>query len=200
VDDLEASEPASWCEGAARRDCAHDAIDKAAQAERLAADKCDGYVLHARARVASGDVTGGLAELEGAADRVTDRVGCLQSLVALSRTVGNEASTQSAMDKIVNAGCSDSAECAQSLIWVAHEEQGRGNRRKALALLKRAYERTPENDGLVEEMGLTAAALGLHAEAAEDYERLERRHPEVERWRAASQAERDAALREAIKL
>jgi hypothetical protein len=66
-------------------------------------------------------------------------------------------------------------------------------------LYKRAYGLTPDNDGVLEQMGRIASALGLHAEAAGDYERLSRKHPENARWKQASAAELGRAVTEATR-
>jgi hypothetical protein len=49
-------------------------------------------------------------------------------------------------------------------------------------------------------MARLAAALGLHAEAAEDYERLARRHPGDARWTTAADEQRTAALSARVAL
>jgi tetratricopeptide (TPR) repeat protein len=176
------------------------ALEKAAFAQHVAPDKCDGYALAARARAASGDALSALSGLEKAIDFVSDRVACLRALALLSSSVGNRERAMAAREKIVNAGCEQDWECVVNLTWVAAQEEGTGNLRKALALYRRAHERAPENDDVLENTARLAAALGLHAEAAEDYERLARRHPQDRRWKPAAEAERDAALRSAVRL
>lgn len=171
------------------------ALAQAAAVRRIAPDKCDGYELAARARVASGDAVEGLNELDRAEGLVSDRVECLQKLESLAHSAGDEKRAQDALDRVANAGCSDSAECVRNLTWVAQREQARGNPTKALALYKRASQRAPEDDGLLETIARLAVAEGLHAEAAQDFDQLARRHPEDPRWRLAAGGERSAALR-----
>jgi tetratricopeptide (TPR) repeat protein len=84
-------------------------------------------------------------------------------------------------------------------LWVAETEQSYGNLGKALALYKRAYDQAPDDDSLLERVARTASALGLHAEAREDYERLARKHPEDARWKQAAAVELGAAVTEATK-
>jgi tetratricopeptide (TPR) repeat protein len=150
--------------------------------------------------VATGEAAAGLSELEKAIDGVSDRVACLQKLESIAHAVGDEGRAQTALDRVVNAGCTDDAECASNLTWVAQREQARGNQRKALELYKRASQRVPQNDALVETVAALAAAAGLHAEAAEDYAQLLRRHPEEARWKAAAQQEKDIAARAVMGL
>ncbi len=200
LDDLRADEGAAWCEEDARAGCVRVAVDTAMRARKIAPEKCEARVLVARARVAAGEAAAALAELESAADTVDNRVRCLEDLAAMARVAGDEARTQRALDKITNAGCGEDAECALNLSWVAEQELQRGNSRKALALYKRAYERAPEQDALLECVARLSARAGLHAEAAEDYDRLARRRPTEAQWRKAEDAERQAAMRGAMNL
>jgi tetratricopeptide (TPR) repeat protein len=200
VDDVEAGPAAPWCSGNARGGCIRAALEKAAFAQQVAPDKCDGYALTARARAASGDQLVALNGLEKAIDVVTDRVACLRALALLSLGVGDRERALAAREKIVNAGCEQDWECIENLTWVAAQEEVTGNLRKALAIYRRAHERAPENDDVLESTARLAAALGLHAEAAEDYERLARKHPQDRRWKPAAEAERDAAVRAAVRL
>ena len=199
IDDLSAGEAAPWCEGPGRSGCVQDALDQSARARRLAPERCAPSAFHARARVASGDVAGGLSELQDASDTVTERVPCLQQLVSVAWAVGDEARARAALDKIASAGCSEDSECARDLRWAAGQEEEHAYPRKALALYKRAYERTPADEGLLEAIARLAAQTGLHVEAAEDYGRLARAHPADPRWPKAQQVERDEAMKGVLK-
>jgi tetratricopeptide (TPR) repeat protein len=194
VDDIEGGSSAPWCEGSARTACERRALDSAEQAEQLAPGRCEPHAVHARARLVSGDVAKGLEELSNASNAVGERVLCLKELVRLAGGAHDERRTAEALDKIAKAGCNDDAECAGNLAWVANVEEGRGNQRRALAMYKRAYARAPEQDWLLEAMARLAAAVGLHAEAAEDYERLARRRPGQAAWTKAADEQRAAAL------
>ncbi len=193
--------PSPWCES--RGDwaaCVDNAVSKAQRAEVLEPDLCEPRVLHARARAAGGEGEAGLLGLELAADTVSDRLRCLQELATLARALGNVAREQSALDKVAAAGCSDDSECASALTWVAQQEDARGNSSKAMATYKRAYERAPQDDGLLGTIADHAARAGLHAEAAQDYERLAKMHPGEARWRTAEEQERSAAMKGAAGL
>jgi len=174
-------------------------LSKAGRLEELRRDKCEGYALHARARVAGGDAVGGIEDLERATDRVTDRVTCLKEVVALARKGGDGARTEVALEKIVTAGCGDATDCAQNLRWVGQAYEGTGESYKALGLYKRAVGKEPD-DALLGHIAALAAGAGLHAEAAEDYEQLAHRHPDNIEWRRLSLAEHDAAMRAAERL
>jgi hypothetical protein len=200
VDDLEMAEGAPWCEGTARIACIHNASERSLVAERLAPNKCDAYALRARARVAAGEAAAGLSELEKAVDLVSDRVPCLQKLESIAHAVGDEKRAQEALDRVINAGCTDDEDCASNLSWVAQREQARGNQSRALALYKRASQRVPQNDSLLEAVAGLAAGVGLHGEAAEDYAQLALRHPADSRWKVAAQQEKDQAARAAMGL
>jgi tetratricopeptide (TPR) repeat protein len=199
VEDLEMDGQAPWCRANDRAGCLQLALEKADRVEKLTPTQCDGYLLRARARVAAGDAERGLRDLEAAVDRVGDRVGCLQDLIRLAWKAKDTPRAKAALNLIASAGCSGNSECASNLLWVAEVEKSYGNPGKALTLYKRAYGLTPDNDGVLEQMGRIASALGLHAEAAGDYERLARKHPEDVRWKQAYLAERGAIATEAAK-
>ena len=197
--DLDAG-PAPWCESRHWPACIDDALAKAQRAEEREPDLCEPRLLHARARAAGGEREAGLLGLELAADTVKDRLRCLQELATLARALGNVARDQAALDKVAAAGCSDDTECAGTLTWVAQQEDARGNSGKAMATYKRAYERAPQNDGLLGTIADHAARAGLHAEAAQDYGRLAKMHPGDPRWQTAEERERGAAMKAAAGL
>ncbi len=199
VDDLQ-GEGAPWCQDVDRPACLKRALATARRAELLAPSLCAGYALHARAEVANGDVAGGLKELSEASDTVSERVECLQSLVSLANRMHDDQRTSDALARIAKAGCSDDADCARNLAWIAAVEEQRGNALHARVLYKQAYERAPDQDALLEALARLAAAGGLHAEAADDYDRLTQRHPEDARWRKAAESEHDAAMKAAMRL
>ena len=199
VEDLEEGDGAPWCAGDARSACLRDALAKAARVAQILPDRCEGYALRARALAASGDGAAGLAGLETHVDKVTDRVACWQRLVELAKKTGDEARVEAALQKIVSAGCGDPEECSRNLVWVGGQYEGTGSPRKALALYRRAFQRLAD-DTLLAHMAELAASSGLHAEAAEDYEQLARRHPDDPRWHRSAQAEHDAATRDAVRL
>ncbi len=150
--------------------------------------------------MAAGDVSQGLKELQAAAEVVNQRVECLQKLEAIAHAAGDDARAETALDRIVSAGCSDQVECSRNLLWVGQQEEALGYSRKALSVYKRGFERAPDNDWILENIARLAAEVGLHAEAAEDYAQLSQRRPTEARWKAALETERGAALRAAAKL
>jgi tetratricopeptide (TPR) repeat protein len=200
VDDVESDDPAPWCLGDNRARCERAALDASERARALLPSNCESYALHARARLAAHDVNGGLTELEDAADRVPARVDCLKRVVALARRSKSIARAEAALDRIVGAGCSDALECAANLRWAAAQAAAMGDSRKALALYRRAYQRVPEDDGLLEQLAQLASACGLHAEAADDFEQLARKHPLDRRFRDAAATEHSAAVKDAVGL
>jgi tetratricopeptide (TPR) repeat protein len=186
---------APWCQGPARPGCAEAALGAAARAAQIAPRESEPRALHARARMATGDRAGAIQELQSAADEVTDRVGCLQELVAVTIEVGDTVRAEQTLDAIANAGCATDAECVRQLTWVGTQEEARGSPRKALTLYDRAIERSPESDGPLALAAALAGRLGLHAEAAEHYRELAKRHPAEATWAHQAEVERDAALR-----
>jgi tetratricopeptide (TPR) repeat protein len=200
VDDVESDDPAPWCLGDNRLRCERAALDASERAKQLLPGSCESYALHARARLAAGDASGGLTELEDAADRVPARVDCLKRVVALAQRSRNVARAEAALDRIAGAGCNGELECSGNLRWAAAQAAAMGDSRKALALYRRAYERIPDDDGLLEQLAQLASACGLHAEAADDFDRLSRKHPLDRRLREAATTERAAAVKDAVGL
>ena len=169
---------APWCTESQRAQCIRSAIELATRLRDRSPDQCVGYALHARALVASGDSNAGLAELERAADKVSDRTQCLRQLVALAAKADNGTMVESALERIVHAGCTDPRDCVQNLLFVAFQEETRGRERSALALYKRAYEQAPDDNTLAQMARLAAANQA--------------------QWATAAAAEREAALREML--
>jgi tetratricopeptide (TPR) repeat protein len=197
--DVEATGGAPWCEGAARDACLHDALAQAVRVQRLDPSQCAGFALGARARVAAGDAAGGVTELEHAADVVADRVGCLEQVVAIARSARLDDRAELALQAIAVSGCSGADACITHLVYVAGQYETMGQPSRALVFYKRALERSPD-DTLLGHVASVAASLGLHVEAAQDYDKLARRHPDEARWREAAEAEHQAAMRAAVRL
>lgn len=197
VEDVLPEAETPWCE-LARGACVRQALDASRRATQLAPNQCAPSVLYARARAAAGDPGGAQRELSEAADRAVDRVVCLQEVVELATMAHDERRALEAMDEIVNAGCTNDGECGGNLALAAQLEESRGNHQHALALYKRAYERSPEDDGLLGTMARLASGAGLHAEASEDYEKLARRHPTEAQWRKAADYERMEATKAVV--
>ena len=188
VEDVEGAAP--WCEGQLWSACVRDAVKNAQRAQRTAPADCSAYTLEARVRVADGDKAGGLAVVERAVDLVTDRVACLEALVEVAYSAGQGGRAELALEQILNAGCVEAAECTHNLRWVAQQEEAHGFSGKALGLYKRTLDASPDDEALLESVARLAAQAGLHAEAAEDYARLGRRHPEEVRWRLSEEIQR----------
>jgi tetratricopeptide (TPR) repeat protein len=194
LEDVETSAP--WCAGSLREGCIQDALSKTSRLQLLRPTDCDGYALHARARLAGGDLTGAVQELQQASDLVTERVACLKQLATLARN--DPQAYEAALRNIASAGCAG-AECVDNLVWAGQSYELSGNPHKALGLYRRAL-RESRDDALLEHAAALAAALGLHAESSADYEELAKRHPEHLDWRRLSAREHDAAMRESQHL
>lgn len=199
VDDLEAGDAAPWCQGSARPACVDAAARRATQVEQLMPDQCTGYALHARTLVAGGSGTSGVKELDGAVDHVADRVVCLEELVKVARSVHNDVVAQSALDRILNAGCDTPTECANKVRWVARAYEDVNRPMLALALYRKAFDIAPD-DVLLAYIAMLASGAGLFAESAEDYTRLSRKHPDNPEWARRAAEARNAAMREAQRL
>jgi tetratricopeptide (TPR) repeat protein len=200
VADLEAGDGAPWCVGTGRPACIDRALSLARAIEGQDPATCNGYGLEARALVAAGESAQAMDRLERMVDRVSDRVGCLQLLAGLARAVHDERRLDLALSEIARAGCADEKQCVTNLVWVAATQEERGNSRRALSVYKRAQERAPDDDLLMENIARLAAAAGLNAEALHNYQELARRHPADARWAKAAEEQRQAMLRSTVKL
>jgi tetratricopeptide (TPR) repeat protein len=138
--------------------------------------------------------------LEQIVDKLNDRVGCLQVLAGIARAARDEPRLNAALNEIVHAGCADEKACLGNLVWVAQAHEASGSLRQALATYRRAYERAPEDDTLLENMARLAGATGMNAEALRDYQELGRRHPDDGKWRKAAEEQHDALARGMVKL
>jgi tetratricopeptide (TPR) repeat protein len=200
VADLSAGPGAPWCEGTARAACADRALSLARRVEEIEPAMCYGYGLEARALAASGDAGRALDRLEGIADKVSDRVACLQIMAGLAQMARDDVRFDRALKEIARAGCADDRQCVGNLVWVAQVQEQRGNTPAALAMYKRAHETAPDDDTLLENLARLAGAAGLNAEALRDYQELARHHPGDARWQKAADEQREALLRGVVKL
>jgi tetratricopeptide (TPR) repeat protein len=200
VADLDAGESASWCQGTARAACIDHALSLTHTLENVDPTACAGYSLEARALAATGDITLAMKRLDEVSDRVADRVPCLQVLAGLARSVHDDKRLDAALAEIARAGCEDEKQCVSNLVWVAQNYEAKGNHGRAISTYKRAHERAPDDDALLENVARLSVLSGLNAEALKAYEELARRHPGEERWRRAAQEQREAMFRGVVKL
>jgi tetratricopeptide (TPR) repeat protein len=160
--------------------------------EGLEPSMCKPYALEARGLAARGETGAAIDRLERNLDKVTDRVSCLRGLVALAVASHDERRLDAALSEIARAGCADAKQCVGNLVWVAQAQESRGSPRAALAVYKRAAERAPDDDAILENVARLAGATGLHAEALKDYQELARRHPGERRWTTEAEGQRGA--------
>jgi tetratricopeptide (TPR) repeat protein len=153
--------------------------------------------MHARLVFEGGDSALALKELRAAAGTVVDRTVCFEKLADLGELAKSEDAVTYALDRLAHAGCADDSECVRNLESVARREAARGNERSAFAALKRAHERAPTDDGLLEQIARMAAKLDRHAESLQAYQTLALRHPDDGKWPVAMAAERLALVKSA---
>lgn len=189
-----------WCRGTAQALCVAASLKASAEAWEAAPQICEPRELHARAKLAGGDSSGGLDELQASAEQVSDRSECLRALVVLATEAGDKERADQALDNIASSGCADDAECARQLVWVGAQQESHGSPRKALANYRRALDWTPGDDALVERSARLASKLGLHVEAADLYGRLAREHPAEPAWSKAEADERSTAMKTGLGL
>jgi tetratricopeptide (TPR) repeat protein len=185
----------AWCVGEARRTCVGEGLEAAARLRAAMPSSCDGHALTAELKVAAGDVDSGFAELDRSLEEVSERSPCARRLVTLAVRTGNKARVDATLDRLLKLGCESPAECVTNLTFAASIESSRGSHRRALALLKKAWERAPERDDLLADLAAKAEAQGVHGEALEAYTKLVERQPNEPRWTEAVAREREAVAR-----
>jgi hypothetical protein len=142
--------------------------------ERLIAsgpDKCAGYALRAEAEVAL-KKDGALAGLEDNLDKVSDKVGCIKTLAALSQSSGDRPRTARAIERLLGLSCT-ATECAERYLFAAGVY---GGSRTSLMYLRKAVEQDP-NDASLLRLGTAAESFELWGEAADVLEKLAGRDP-----------------------
>jgi O-antigen ligase/tetratricopeptide (TPR) repeat protein len=199
VDDIEAGDASPWCAGTLRGACVERALALAEAESRATPTACEPHLLRARALLArGGDSAAAMRDLVSSVEEVAQRTECLAAIVELASRAHDERAVTSALDKIASGVCVDESECVSNLEYVARTEERRGNQRRALLFYKRAFNRAPDADRLLQAIAPLAAAIGMHAEAADDYDRLARKFPSDPRWASAANQQRDAAMRAAV--
>lgn len=194
-----------WCDDpsgatpSARRSCVADGLEAAARLRAAAPERCEGHALIAELRIAAGEAHDGYAELERALEQVTERSACARRLVSLAVQIGDSARIDAAVDRLLKLGCEAPAECVKNLEHAASVEASRGRQRRALALIKLAWERAPERDDLLMRVATKAEAQGLHGEALEAYMKLAERRPGEPKWAEAAARTRERATRSVLE-
>jgi tetratricopeptide (TPR) repeat protein len=194
--DLRNKEP--WCEP--QKECLGEGLLAATRIQKATPSKCEGFALAAELRIAAGEVEEGLIALERAADNVSDRSECVRRFVRASLDAKRERQTDAAVERLVRLGCEAVSECVENLIFAASIEETRGHRRGAIAHYKRAWERSPDRDDLLQNVARLAAAERMHGEALDAYSKLAARarsDQERDRWAQAAAAEK-AALQASV--
>lgn len=187
----------AWCVDAkgskeGRAACIADGLAAAARLRAAAPDRCDGHAFTAELRVAAGETDAAFADFDGALEEVTERSVCARRLVSLAVQAGNPARADAAIERLLKLGCESPPECVTNLTFAAEVEARRGGSRRALALVKKAWERAPERDDLLADVASRAESLGVHGEALDAYTKLSERHPDAPQWKEAVARERQA--------
>lgn len=188
--DILENEP--WCTDSARNACIDAGETVSKHLIETSASLCDGYWYLSSFRAARGDLDAAIRDLEQAVSKVEDRAICLQRLAQLLMTSNSKSKIDSAVDRITRLGCSTEEECVANITMASAIERQRGNLRHALALLRRACERSGDRKDLLIESAALASSLSLHAEAYDAYRRLVRVEPDEPKWKAAMAAEQEA--------
>ena len=181
-----------WCANELRNECIEVGKEAAHTLVTLAPQLCEGHELSAILRRAAGDTAGAFDEFEAAIPLVDHPGRCAQRLLELARASGDRSLLDRAIRRMENSSCDSPEECAENLVLAARAESMRGNQKRALVFLQKAWE-IRENDQLLDEIGETAESQGLHAQAVEAYMKLVTRHPEEPRWAKKLDRARKAA-------
>jgi tetratricopeptide (TPR) repeat protein len=189
---------APWCQGTGAGPCGLEAM--AAAKRFLVADpvNCYAHIALAESQFAAGQTLHAVAALEESIDSVTARDLCLKALVQLAVRADDRTRTTAALNKLADVACAEVDDCVQNLVFVASTEEGRHNARRALTIYRKATELAPQRADLWAEQARIAGALGLHAEAAEVFERLLTLEPKSARWQSGLDEQRKAAAERSL--
>jgi hypothetical protein len=194
ISDLEDDE--SWClESDARQQCVDSGLAAAQKVISNAPQQCVGYVLRAELLIASGRSVEGFGGLASELDQISDRGFCGRELVRLAVRTRDSRRVNESIERLLKLGCADASECVENLLYASAVEADSGNSRRALVLLRKAFERAPERDELLTRIAEAAEAQEYHAEALDAYQTLLARHPADPRLAAAVERERAAVAR-----
>jgi tetratricopeptide (TPR) repeat protein len=181
VSDVEAGEAAPWC----TTGCVDAARTIVERVVALTPDRCAGRVLRARLQIATGRFPLAVQALTGDDVVVVDRKVCDVALAEMARAAHEDQVGTAAIDRVAKAACAGADECAGNRIEAADLEQARGNRNRALTLLRTAHELDPDRDDVLERVAQEASAVGMHAESVNAYRQLIVRHPDRSDYRIA---------------
>ena len=186
-----------WCAGGTA--CVDAGLADARALTLRDPQKCEGHVLVARLRVLKGETKEALDELATASETVTDRGYCQQQLIDMAFAAGDRRRADSALDRLVRAGCGGAADCLELYQWAAGAAERRDNNALAIALYRRASEAAPERDDFLEKMAELGQRGGTGlADAVAAYDTLSRRHPDDPRWAAKSAEVRAGTMKRAM--
>jgi tetratricopeptide (TPR) repeat protein len=193
--DLDANKAAPWCED--RVACAQPGIAAVRIVAAHEPGKCAPHITRARLEVAVDEAATALRDLQEAAQTASDPSECWHALGELALTSKNDAYVSLAEDAMARTGCTDDAECANNLVWVASIEERRGNYRRAMGYYEHAQEKAPERRDIIEHSAQLASSLEMHAQALEAYRKLSRLSPQTEKWHQLADREKTLLFHEA---
>lgn len=191
--DLETGSPR--CAGDA---CVREAEGYFTRVTKLETRKSEGPRLYARVLRAANRESDAMAMLSRACTSVSDVGACFVALAELAIVLRDDARTTEAIERVLRAGCSEDGECVENLLRISDLEHQRGYARSALVYLRRALARAPERDDIRRRVADRARAVGLHAEALEEYGRLQKKFPHDETLRGLVAEEKEAVMRSAL--
>jgi tetratricopeptide (TPR) repeat protein len=192
LQDLLAEEAAPWCTRD-RRACIRLGLDAAAEAERLAPNRCEAFAVRARILMLNGDGRLAVDHLAAAADTASDRALCLRELAAIAISASDEETATAVIEKLSRLPCDTGSPCVESLLQAADLEELRGHRNRALVFLRRAAGIAQGRDDVLERLGGLASRSGLRNEALSAFEKLAAKHPNDRRLRQMVDDERTRA-------
>jgi len=178
-----------------RRACAEQIEQHVVHIEKDDPDTSRAARLRAEALMALGQPEKADKVLAAACDRVKDRLVCLRARVPIVMSLGRDAEVDALLEAVAVAGCTSSQACAQTHVWIGQTQRTRKNLGAATNAYRRATRHDPQNLGAWTALGDTSTALGLHAQAAQAYEKAMKLSPENEGLRKKfEKARREATL------
>lgn len=181
----------SWCADELRNGCIEDGTRAATAYIAAVPDECEGYAVRAELQREGGNSQAAFDGLDNAINTVQDRAPCAIHLLELAKRTHDDALVSRAIARLENVACASTEECTSVLVAASQAEGERHHDRRALAFMKKAWERSG-NDSLLANVAQMSAAQGVHGEALDAYSKLAARHPEDPKWPALVERERAA--------
>ncbi len=161
----------------AKRKCVEWLDQDIAAIAEIAPDRCGWALLRSQMLEVQGQPAEADKVLQDVCDRVTDRFNCVRARLDLAVRRKDGGLVETLVKQVAALGCTSSAECARTSVWVGDFETGIGNLGAAATAYERATQQDSSNADAYVRLGRTSATLGMWARAMRAFERAVKLRP-----------------------